>query len=139
MSGYASFSRVFPGHVDQNGKPHIADREDFDRYCLQLRGKRFNLTIEEFKEIRSNSANAYYWAVIVPIVADWAGYANKEEAHTALKMKFLQKRVEGKPTTLRSTSTMSKEEFAEYLDQCIAFCAESGLVVPEPGEIKIEP
>lgn len=53
-------------------------------------GKNLVLTFERESKKRSNSQNAYYWGVIVPLVQEgiyneWGEYQNKEEVHEMLK------------------------------------------------------
>lgn len=134
--GYASFTHIFTGKVE-NGKAKIDNPELWQQYLRQLEGRQFDLTIEEHKEKRTQAANRYYWGVICQLAGEHFGYT-KDEMHEAFKFLFLRRpREEGKPETVGSTATLTSEEFADYLDHCITFCAQHGIEVPEAGEIKI--
>ena len=52
---------------------------------------------------------------------------------------FLRKHTEGKPETVRSTVSLTTVEFSSYVEKCRQFCAEEGIVIPDPGEIDLEP
>ena len=85
---------------------------------------------------RSLNQNAYYWSVVIPIIAGEIGY-QKEELHEALKIKFLPKeiKVKGKPYTIGgSTGKLNTKQFNEYLEAVIQMASELGIYIPEPGE-----
>lgn len=50
------------------------------------------VTIEKQHATRSLNANAYYWGVVVAILADYTGYT-PDEIHDSLKLRFLSKEV----------------------------------------------
>ncbi|NDB18810.1 MAG: hypothetical protein EB027_06070, partial [Actinobacteria bacterium] len=66
-------------------------------------------------------------------IAAHCGY-DKQEMHELLAMRYL--RIEDDPVTgaprRKSTPATDSEEFTEYVDHCIAFAAELGVVVPPP-------
>ena len=87
---------------------------------------------------RSLKQNAAYWAIVVPAIADYCGY-EKDEAHEALKFRFLRK---GEPDALlpttRSTTELTVQEFEDYVRQVRQFAAETlGLDIPEPSEVSL--
>ena len=79
---------------------------------------------------RTNLQNRYYWVAVVGIPAQHFGYL-PEEMHDAYKLMFLNLNDEGKPKTIRSTTTLSTKEFSEYVDKCAQWCAENEIVIPE--------
>lgn len=66
------------------------------RSLAGLKGKRVSLTLEEYKDTRSQKANAYYWSVVLKLLSAETGMT-PEEIHDAMCVKFLPneaKRVE---------------------------------------------
>jgi hypothetical protein len=51
-------------------------------------------------EQRSLKQNAYYWSVVVAMLADAAGYDDPEDMHDALRAKFLSIRGDGPLTRI---------------------------------------
>ncbi len=113
----------------------MADPEAWRKLLQRHEGHEIDLRLTRKRKTRSLSANAYYWGVVVALLAEHCGY-EPEEAHQALKMRFLLKIGNDMISTLptvRSTADLDTVEFAAYLDQCIRLCAEMGIVVPDPG------
>lgn len=110
-----------------------------------VQGKRVVVTIEAEKKRRTLSQNAYYHACITPVVAyllteamrklqPEADPVSDEEAHEALKKRFLgQELVCGLPV-VRSTTRLSTVGFSDYVERCRMFAAEAGFFIPAPGE-----
>lgn len=112
--------------------------------ALKARNVPVVLTVEEYKDKRSNQANRYYWGVIVELIhraLNEGGFeVSREGTHDLLKFRFLK---EDKPlgedgefiTVIKSTTELDKEEFGAYIERCIQFAAEYlNVVIPEPGE-----
>jgi len=121
---------VFCG-VIQGGKLHLERREDFDAHAARLEGCAVDLRLSKHRNVRSISQNAYYWAVVIPLLAEHCGYED-EEMHAALKWRFLQKH-EGPLPTVKSTAGLDTRDFAEYIEQCRRLGAEMGVQIPSPG------
>jgi hypothetical protein len=109
----------------------------------ELEGKRVEVTIKEWKNTRRNRANRYYWGVVIPSVfrafADVGiKLVNHEQAHEAVRLKFLSVDVETKEGSFRvpqSTTTMKVDEFANYIFVIIEYLRDYyNFVVPEPSE-----
>ena len=104
-----------------------------------LEGCEVEITIGKRRKKRSGKQLRYYWAVIVAMIAEAAGYSTPEEAHDALRMHFLLKHEEGKPPTIRSTGELSTVETEEYYSKCRQLGAELfGIYIPEPNEAPAE-
>ena len=110
----------------------------------KLRG-RWRLMFVRFRPRRSDRQNRYYWPCFVDpyarLLTEYAGETIlPDEAHDDLKRRFLLRRVANRETgeviieTARSTTKLTTVEFNHYLDQCAAFLASIGIVVPEPSE-----
>ena len=83
---------------------------------------------------RTNLQNRYYWGQVVAIPARESGYLD-DEMHSAFKMMFLKKSEDRtKPPTVKSTATLTTQEFSEYVEKCRQWCAENGYDVPNPGD-----
>lgn len=89
---------------------------------------------------RSTNQNAYYWAVVVPLVYEGLrdlGYdlINHEQAHQVLKSLFLKEIIQSpieKIEVVKSTTELSTEQFSEYIERVARFCSEDlGIVLPE--------
>lgn len=57
-------------------------------------GKEITLTIQKKKKRRSNAQNAYYWGVVIPLMAEavkneWGELWSYEKCHEFFKMRFL--------------------------------------------------
>lgn len=101
------------------------------------------LTVDDDKGKRSNTANAYYWGVIVELIhaaMKEAGHeVTREGTHELLKFRFLKEdRALGGDgefvTFVKSTTELDTQEFGAYIEHCIRFAAEYlNVVIPEPG------
>lgn len=119
-------------------------KRDLDLY--RERGVPVVLTVAEWKQTRSNQANRYYWGVVIPCIQSGlkeggltASEASTENVHLMLKARFLK---QDKPigndgefiTIIPSTSTLSTDEFSQYIEHCVQFAAEYlNVIVPDPG------
>lgn len=107
-------------------------------YLSTLVGKRVDILIRPHREQRTANQNAYYWSAVVELLAEYCGY-EKDEMHELLALRFL--RIEDDPITgsprRQRTPKTNTAEFAAYLDQCIRFAAELGVVVPDPEQVEV--
>jgi hypothetical protein len=122
---------LFSGKVE-DGKLTLEYPGSFKAQLAKYEGREICLRLTPRRHGRTIKQNAYYWAVVIPLLAESCGYED-EELHEALKWKFLQKH-DGPLPTVRSTGTLNTLEFAEYIEQCRRLAAEMGVVIPEPGE-----
>lgn len=132
-----SHDPIFTGHVV--GRKFMAD--DYaglrDRVA-SLEGKGVEVIVREHKPHRSSKASRYYFGVVVKLLSDYTGY-EPEEMHELLAMKFLRTEddpITGAPRRLR-TPKLNTPEFATYVDQCIRFAAELGVVVPDANSVEV--
>jgi len=90
-------------------------------------------TFEHFvkaKLPRTNRQNKYYWGVVLPLSGEHFGYY-PDEMHEAFKLLFLRRNEDGRPETLKSTSSLTTKEFVEYVDRCRHWAAEHGIYIPD--------
>ena len=123
---------LFLGEV-KNGRVALDDKSMFQEYLSRFEGQRIALSLKKFSDNMTIPQNNWYWACVVGFPAWHFGYT-KDEMHDAYKMMFLRKREIGKPETIGSSASLSKEEFSEYVEKCRNFCAEQGIEIPDPYE-----
>ena len=127
---------VFVGTVNERGQLDFAPavRWLMRAHLLRMKpGTPIEVTLKRWRQKRSSQANRYYFGAVVPLIAEHCGY-DKQEMHELLAMRFL--RIEDDPITgaprRKSTPDTESDEFAEYVDRCIQFGAELGVIIPEP-------
>lgn len=127
---------VWLGYVTDTGVRRLQDPQGFAAYCQTFQGKPFELVMRAPRaRSRSQQANAYYWAVVVTLLAEFCGY-EPQDMHDVLAMKFLRiedDTITGAPRRRRTPHCDSKE-FAVYVDQCRRLGAELGIYIPDPHE-----
>lgn len=111
--------RVLPGGLLVLDRP-----KDYARAVRSFAGSFVEVVIRKPKVQRTPQANAFYWAVIVPAIAEAAGYT-VDEAHDALKVHFLTVPGPGPLVKVRSTADLSVDEFSEYVNQVQVFGAQT--------------
>ncbi len=135
------------------GAQHFASFKDGKLQCQSFaaavrefaaKGCAVVLTIEEYRDKRSNQANRYYWGIVVDTIhralkeSGWE--ITKEGTHEMLRFRFLR---EDRPigedgefvTTVRSTTELDRQEFGDYIEACCRFAAEYlNTVIPAPNE-----
>lgn len=126
----------FNGTV-KGGRLALDNSKRFYALIPVFEGKRIVVTVGHVKKKRSNLQNAYYWAAVVEFPAQHFGYY-PEEMHEAFKMMFLKKHELGKPDTVRSTTELGVSEFSEFIEKCRQWCAEQGIVIPNPDQLDLE-
>lgn len=112
------------------------DREVLIEYLSCLPDKAFDVTIKLHREKRSNPQNQLYWA-IVGLVAKETGN-DKDTVHRFFAKQFIgyDTRTIGEEriAIVRSTASLSTEEFSEYLDKVMSFTSqELGIIIPDPN------
>lgn len=112
--------------------------------------KAWRVTIEPDTHNRSSQQNRYYFGVIIKLLSDATGYEGSD-VHELLCGEYWgwkEKRVPRSPnfpsgvcvTPRRSTThdedgkhkTLSKMEFAEFVEFCQRFGASKGIMIPDP-------
>jgi len=102
-------------------------------------GTHLDIVIRKHKTKRSLEQNAYYWSVVIPILADYFGHDNPESMHEDLKLEFNpveSKIVPGKMIG-GSTTKLSTEEFycgeTSYIERICRWASmEHGVYIPPP-------
>jgi len=118
-----------------NGKVVFEDRYKFDEFLKGIEDKEKLLIIDDIKKPRSENENRYYWGVVIKILADELGYLDKNDVHDAMRLRFLKEN--GKLETIRSTASLSTQEFEEYLSKIRIFASsELNIIIPEPNSVE---
>ena len=103
--------------------------------------KPFAVTVEVWKKPRTNQQNAYLWGVAYPAILEGGGEAlkgwSRDDSHEYMTGEFGGWQVlEGfgrkRMRPVMRSSTMTKQQFSDYLDWLSAKCADMGIVIPEP-------
>lgn len=113
-------------------------QQAYENYLSSLKDKRVEVIIRKERSERSLNQNSYYWGVVVQLIADHTGY-EPEEAHEALKVKFLSDPKADKHGLLRirSTTKLSTVEFNDYLNRVVRWAAqELGVYIPDPSHVE---
>lgn len=139
---------IFRGMIAR-GKfpPFIAENKlKFNAHIARLSGEDVMVAAWKFFPIRTNPQNAYYWAVVIPII-DWAaGIYEPVLTHELIKWQHLrvEARVSEKgftrPAFTRSTTELTTKGFNDFLEAVFAWVQEPGIIteqgitIPKPNE-----
>ena len=143
-----SATPIYRGVIPEGGLFPSFDEASFDAleaWCKLHAGSRIEMTIREEGKNRSLNQNAYYWGVIIKMIADHAGYSSREEiesVHYELARMFLtctKHCMGGKDIeVIRSTADLSTVEAEEYYSKIRMWAAIAiPLDIPEPNECEI--
>lgn len=123
--------------IVKQGKFIPDDREQFTQAFKPLEDTRVEVTVQKYRKSRSLQQNAYYWGVLIDILANYTGY-EPDEMHDALRWQFLRvHRGNGLPDTVKSTTALTTAEFEEYLEKVRRWAAtDHSVYVPEPNEVE---
>lgn len=129
--------KTFVHHgVIKEGKLVLDNPRYFKGMVMGFADAKVRLVLEKIRGVRTKKQNAYYWGVVLELIAEHTGYL-AEEVHEVMKSKFLrQKKVwrGGEITVLRSTSELTSDEFGEYIEQVRAEGAEMQIEIPDPDK-----
>ena len=117
-----------------------------DKVCNDL-GQTFErpqlITIEPVKKIRTLAQNAYLFGVCYPTILECGSEElrgwTKDDLHDFFLIDhFGSEVIEGfgkrRHTPLKRSAKLSKIEFSDYIAHIQLFCAERGIVIPDPEE-----
>lgn len=125
-----------------DGKLKIYDTHGFKRLVEHLPNDGLELILRKEKSKRSREQRAYYWGVIVKIIAEWMG-EEKDAVNEILKQRFNPKSAkdfDGNPIMIGGS--IEKEPVAEveriYEEIRAFFAVEFNLNIPLPNEVNYE-
>ena len=127
-----------------NGKLTQRASDDIRTFIDAHEGKQIEITLKKSRSKRSLNQNAYYWSAVIPIVQSGLrelGYIlSPEETHEFLKEKFVQPEMlikgdEFLGNMRRTTTTMTKTEFMDYIAEIQQFGSEIlNIYIPDPEQ-----
>jgi hypothetical protein len=129
-------------HIKQGG---IINRNAVAQAFKQLHDGSYICTIEHSKR-RTNLQNAYFHAVVVPLVyqglraVGFSDVKNNEDAKTVIKTLFLKRKIRNEKTediieVVRGTHELTTIEMNEFLEEVARWASEYlGIYIPAPGE-----
>lgn len=135
---------IYFGTVDENGILKLTNKNGFANDLKDFIGKEVRLTVER-KAKRSNALNAYFHAVIVPIIkqalidAGWREAKSDEWVKDFIKYHCLVKEFVSEQgeviKSLGKTSELTSGEFLELIADCQKWAAEYlNVYIPDPNE-----
>ena len=120
--------------IIKKGKLILNNKHQFNQQLIELEGKEVVIKIVERGNRRTNDQNSLFWKW-VEIISNEPGYT-KEETKELISYKFLQReRIDAEGYTemyLKGTSTLSKKEFNEFMNQ-LSFWSNSTLNITLPS------
>jgi hypothetical protein len=129
---------VHQGQIGPDGKLTLVNPETFRRALRGLANAPVDITIRRHRKTRSDRQNRFYWHIVIGLTAEYCGY-QPEEMHDAWKWRLL--RLEDPDhlmPTVRSTASLTTQEFESYIDQIRTVAAtELGVVIPLPNEVQL--
>jgi|SRR3990167_840455 len=116
------------------------DWEPCLEYLLNLRERyvKLTLTIQPYRKKRSTTANAYYWSIIIPSLAEHFGY-RANDMHTALlgtyvgweERQFRNHTIFTPRRTSTTPDTMDTTDFSGLIQTGQQIAAEEGIILPD--------
>ena len=127
---------IFSGTCDVAGRVHLHAKAAFTAYLSRLKNKPIEVVVREKRPTRSRNANAYWWGVCIPLIADSLGYQphEHEAVHDAVVRQIAGLRPGSDPRLeiRASTHDMDKEDFGILIEQTIIWAAtELGIAIPD--------
>jgi hypothetical protein len=124
----------------KSGQLYIHDKMRFQSYLNNIARKSDSDVIIDIKRPRrgvSAESRGYYWAVIVPILAEHLGLS-ENETHDCLRYEFLKEEVEIDGKTfikVKSTESLDSGERADYHSRIITWASTFlRCFIPKPNE-----
>ena len=91
------------------------------------------VTVEGIRSERTLNQLAYYWGIILPLIAEHTGHSTPD-LHEIFKRLYLPPKLvkwRGRDIKMpNTTKELSKGEMVEYIERVIAEAAQLGIVVP---------
>jgi hypothetical protein len=127
-----------------NGTVSTTVQNEIKAFLNMYEGKEVEIVLKKARSKRSDLQNRYYWGCVVEIVRqalkELGHRLDKDEVHYFLREKFNYKELVNESTgeSLKlpsSTTTLTKTEFAEYIERIAQWSAEFlNVAIPEPNE-----
>lgn len=123
----------------KNGKLEFKDQISFIKHIAsQKDGSDVWVTIGSKRKERSLNQNAWYWGVVLAVIAEETGHT-AEELHEIFKRMFLPPRVvtykEKELKIASSTANLNTLEFSQYIERIRAEAGTMGITIPDPSQV----
>ena len=107
-----------------NGRLTLDDKDQFTNDLYKFNGD-VVLTLKQLPKKKTNRQNNYYRGVVIKVLSKHLGYTHNE-MHKALKLYF----------RIKSTKTLSQDDFQDYIDKIIRWAAmDLGVVIRDPTRL----
>jgi hypothetical protein len=127
---------LFDGTI-KDGKLLLDKGPKFPEYLFSLNGKRVQVTVEKFRQIRSGPQNRYFHGVTCKVIADATG-TDLEVVKAFLKENFGAKVFFGNKWVPKPTHLMDPLEMAQLCDGSRVWALEFlNVIIPLPGEVMV--
>lgn len=139
---YITDTKDFSATIEEVGGKKILKISHLNWFETQINkfkeGEKVSLYVSSRRPKRSEAQNRYYWGVYLPLIANETGERDLDRLHRLFTGMFLTTGIElvlGKQVRItRSTTSLSKNDFAEYI---MAIEAETGVQAPPTQEYEI--
>lgn len=125
----------------RRGKLRVKRADRFSAQLARWRDCPVEITVARQRATRSQQQNAYYWGVVLDLLAEHTGY-HVNELHEYFKQTFLPKHlifaapsgeVLREAVVGQTTTTLNKLEFGDYVERIRQVAAEMGVDIPDPA------
>lgn len=127
---------AYAGIVGEDGKLHPDSPGAFKFAFTPFKGKKVKLTIEEWKETRSNQQNRAWFGIVIKYFMEYMGIRDRLYVHRVILEHighYDLVEVFGKmEKKIKSTHNLPKREFSELYEAAQQLGAEFGIVIPDP-------
>lgn len=103
-------------------------------------GKKYAITVEEYKPARSKEQLAYYW-VLLGYLADYSGHTSEELHDAIMRRKFGTKKIkvgnleEEVRKSIADTARFPKSDMVELISEALNLCSQLEIRVPTKQEL----
>ena len=105
----------------------------YQSYLETLEGKWVEVKVQKERSQRSLNQNAYYWGVVIELLANTTGYT-PDEMHEVCRYQFLKSVNRDGLEYVQSTATLSTVDFEHYLENIKQWAAMLNIIIPDPNE-----
>lgn len=105
----------------------------FNSYLETLEGKYVEVKVQKERSQRSLNQNAYYWGVVIELLANTTGYT-PDEMHEVCRYQFLKSVNRDGLEYVQSTATLSTVDFEHYLENIKQWAGMLNIIIPDPNE-----
>lgn len=127
---------AYIGHVGENGEFSPDSPNAFKYAYRPFHGKTVLLTIEEYKNTRSNRQNRAWFGIVIPAFMAYMGERDKLYVHgevlKAIGHYDIKESFEGQTKNPKPTRNLSTEKFSELYQAAQELGASLGVPIPDP-------